>query len=239
MSAVQNSLLVDIGNTALKYALVRHSSDDLNVRKLEGDIEWLQNIGPWQQMLVANVGNSARLEALTALCQTLKRPIKIIHTESEHFGIRCGYEQFEYLGVDRWLAVLAARAITEKAVAVIDVGTAATCDIVVENRHLGGWIMPGFKLMRESLTRNTAKVFADEHYPNHLAFGEKTSDCVNYGCLAALQGMVLKAEQDLQRLSPDYQIILGGGGQYVLNDLQGEHYLRFDNLVLLGLKRFV
>ena len=113
------------------------------------------------QVLVSSVGHFSLVEELERLCERFNTPCKVINTEAETLGIQCGYAKFNTLGVDRWLAILAAREITQLPVAVIDLGTANTCDIVINDQHLGGWISPGFSVMRESLLSTTQNVFAD------------------------------------------------------------------------------
>ena len=74
-------------------------------------------------------------------------------------GLACGYREPATLGVDRWLATLAAWARARGAVVVVCAGTAATVDYVNgDGVHLGGYIAPGLRLLRESLVAGTADV---------------------------------------------------------------------------------
>jgi len=62
----------------------------------------------------------------------------------------------EQIGVDRWLALLAAHQMGERALLILDAGTAITYDLLLgEGRHLGGLILPGVHTMRQSLLANT------------------------------------------------------------------------------------
>ena len=74
-------------------------------------------------------------------------------------GLACGYREPATLGVDRWLATLAAWTRARSAVVVVCAGTAATVDYVNgDGVHLGGHIAPGLRLLRESLVAGTAEV---------------------------------------------------------------------------------
>ena len=74
-------------------------------------------------------------------------------------GLACGYREPAQLGVDRWLATLAAWTRARSAVIVVCAGTAATVDYVTgDGVHLGGCIAPGLRLLRESLVAGTADV---------------------------------------------------------------------------------
>jgi type III pantothenate kinase len=234
------ALLVDIGNTQIKYSMVNDISDILNIECCPEIADLSFYISSVSEVLVSSVGHLSLLEEIKCLCEYFNKPYKIIHTEAETLGIQCAYEKFETLGVDRWLAILAAREITELPVAVIDLGTANTCDIVVENNHLGGWITPGFSIMRKSLLSNTQQVFADNNnIPVILDIGNTTENCVNYGCLASQAGFVMMAQQYLSNKYEDYFVLVTGGGQNSLILKENKKILSFPNLVIRGLFRLI
>lgn len=72
-------------------------------------------------------------------------------------GVRCGYGCPAQLGIDRWLATVAAWRQAQAATVVVGAGTAATVDFVcADGRHLGGCIAPGLALLRAALGGGTA-----------------------------------------------------------------------------------
>lgn len=239
MSAVPSPLLLDMGNTRLKYAWCHETTGLLEVQSLDS-FEALQPlIAESSRVLVANVGCDEKLHKIERLCEEHRKDLYIAQTEASRFGVHCAYENFETLGVDRWLAILAARSITPLPLAVIDIGTAATCDVVVGNKHEGGWIAPGFELMRQGLIGNTQKVFANTRYPDSLVFADTTEECVNMGCLSAIQGLVVNAERLLARHHKDYRIIICGGGKSLVSELKNDLTIVEENLVLQGLRLFL
>jgi type III pantothenate kinase len=239
VSDLFNALLVDIGNSQIKYTQVNDVSDMADVKYCRHPEDLASYIGSVNQVVVSSVGHVTLVAELVCLCERLNKPYKIINTEAVTLGIQCAYEKFQTLGVDRWLAILAAREITKLPVAVIDLGTANTCDIVVNNKHIGGWISPGFSLMRESLLSNTQHVFADTKMPDFLNLGDTTQDCVSYGCLASQTGFVMMAEQYLINKYDDYVVLITGGGQNLLSLPDNKKILFFPNLVLRGLFRLI
>ena len=75
--------------------------------------------------------------------------------------MKCAYADPSRLGIDRWIAVLAAYHLAPGGACVIDAGTAATFDAVdAHGRHLGGLIMPGPQLLAAALDRNTSNIGA-------------------------------------------------------------------------------
>ncbi len=239
MSGASKSLLIDIGNTQIKYVLVDNTTGLTDVKYCKHVDGLSSYFSLADQVLVSSVGHDSLVSDLKRLCKHFNKPYKIINTEADTLGIYCAYKKFQNLGVDRWLAILAAREITQLPVAVIDLGTANTCDIIVNNKHLGGWIAPGFSLMRESLLGNTQKVFADKKMPNMLDMGNTTENCVSYGCLASQTGFVMMAEQYLNNQYENYLVLVTGGGQHSLGLKNNEKIKFFPNLVLRGLFRLI
>jgi len=239
VSDLFKALLVDIGNTQIKYALVNDMSDISDVKRCQHPEDLTAYISSVKQVVVSSVGHFNLVTELEGLCKGFNKPCKVINTQAETLGIQCAYQKFQTLGVDRWLAILAAREITELPVAVIDLGTANTCDIVINNKHIGGWISPGFSVMRESLLSNTQHVFADTKMPNFLGVGETTEDCVSFGCLASQTGFVMMAEQYLNNKYENYFVLVTGGGQNSLSLQHNKNILFFPNLVLRGLFRLI
>lgn len=109
----------------------------------------------------ARVASVAGLQADTLLLNALKSlGIQTVHfaeVTRQRVGVRCGYEDLSQLGVDRWLAVLAASNEFEGPLVVADFGTALTLDFVDSSRnHTGGYIVPGWGLMCQALIEGTA-----------------------------------------------------------------------------------
>ena len=108
-------------------------------------------------------------------------------TTAELRGVRCGYANPGQLGVDRWLAAVAAWQLGAGAVVVVSVGTAATVDFVdADGRHQGGYIAPGLRLLRDSLDRGTADVRPRASTEPGTAPGGDTETAVSAGTFLML-----------------------------------------------------
>jgi pantothenate kinase type III len=82
-----------------------------------------------------------------------------IYTQKYALGVRNAYPKHNKLGVDRWLAMLAAYHYYNAPVCIVSCGSALTLDIVdSQGQHLGGMIMPGLNLMQQALSRGTANL---------------------------------------------------------------------------------
>ena len=58
----------------------------------------------------------------------------------EMSGVRNGYEEFERLGLDRWLAMLGGFHLASGACLVLDFGTAVTADFIAGGWRASRWI---------------------------------------------------------------------------------------------------
>jgi type III pantothenate kinase len=144
------------------------------------------------------------------------------------------------LGVDRWVAVIAAHHLTREACIVVDIGTAATIDAVTaDGQHLGGFIVPGPQLMAASLLRGTSDLLAHATASSSaepLLFATDTRDAIDSGCRVALAALADRAVDDLQRRAGSRPVLLftGGAAPLVVPQVRSPVQLVPD-LVLRGL----
>ena len=158
----------------------------------------------------------------------------------EMSGVRNGYEEFERLGLDRWLAMLGGFQLASGACLVLDFGTAVTADFVAgDGEHLGGFICPGMPLMRNQLRTHTRKIrygdLAAERAMESLVPGRTTVEAVERGCSLMLRGFVL-TQLELARSywGADFSVFLTGGDAGLVSEIVPEARVVPD-LVFVGL----
>lgn len=155
-------------------------------------------------------------------------------------GVRNGYEDFERLGLDRWLALVGAYASVGRRCMVLDLGTAITSDFVDANgQHLGGYICPGMPLMRNQLRTHTRRIRYDDaaaqQAQSALSPGTSTAEAVERGCTLMIRGFaVAQLEIARQHLGDDFVIfVTGGDAEMVADVLPGARIV--PDLVFVGL----
>ncbi len=132
-----------------------------------------------------------------------------------------GYQDYERLGLDRWLALLGGFHLASGACLVLDFGTAITADFVAaDGEHLGGFICPGMPLMRNQLRTHTRRIryddMAAERAHESLAPGRTTVEAVERGCMLMLRGFVLtQLEMAQQYWGKDFVVFLTGDANLV------------------------
>lgn len=235
------NLLLDIGNTRLKWATEQQGAmrepqacDYRQPGFLAELRQTWRGIGVPCNVAIASVSNRMVLDSVIELCQSLWpecRPHIPLASRSA-FGVHNAYEQPEKLGIDRWLAIIAAHNLYPGDVCVIDCGTAVTVDAVrADGRHLGGLICPGLNLMQRALVSNTADLaFSDRVYANEL--GTATDAAIANGVFAAVTGLI---ENTLYKLGAGYRLLLTGGDAARMAPSLSVPYLLDQGLVLKGL----
>ena len=190
---------------------------------------------------IASVRAPESLAQLAAQClQVFGVQPDIARVVSRCAGVSIQYSDPSRLGVDRWLALLAARARVNGPCLVVDSGTALTVDrLEADGAHGGGFIIPGLALMRRSLEENTRIRLSAGYEAGSVTLGHSTDAAVFHGSLAAAVALVRDALDSLREVSSDARLLLTGGGAIELLPHLGEEGaelvpdLVLDGLVLL------
>jgi type III pantothenate kinase len=240
-------LLIDIGNTRLKWA--RLDKDVLQPQSAAPHADWnvqtfvdtvLQRGGRSDRVLVSNVAGSRMADVVrAAVAQTWQIEAEFIASTAVAGGIRNAYPQPAKLGVDRWLAMIGAHALERGAVCVVSVGTALTIDgVAADGRHLGGVIVPGPDLMIGSLLENTSDIAqrAQGGSATDNLFADNTLGAVRQGAEQALAALVERAVSVMRRtLNESPKLLVTGGASDRLEKSLGLPYRAVPDLVLRGL----
>ncbi|MDL5597693.1 pantothenate kinase [Bacillus subtilis] len=240
-------LELDCGNSFIKWrvldaeagALVAEGVVDSDVA-LVGSLRSLDKLSLGKCRLV-----SVRTEEETnLLIGFLKREFDIsvvcATPAREMSGVKNGYEDYERLGLDRWLAMLGGFHLAGGACLVLDFGTAVTADFISsEGEHLGGFICPGMPLMRNQLRTHTRKIrygdLAAERALASHAPGRNTVEAVERGCSLMLRGFVLtQLEMARSYWGDSFSVFITGGDAELVSDVVPEARVVPD-LVFVGL----
>ncbi len=253
--AKSSTLLIDIGNSSLKWAIKRGAESNLlfesfknfeSVPLIKFDsvpvfidvfIGCWKNIEKPKNIIVSCVAQKDVWLALVAACDDLWGiNIQKIESLEQGYGLVNGYKIPAELGTDRWCAMVGALKISKTAFLVVDVGSAITIDLVNElGHHLGGTISPGLAMMAKSLGVHTAQVKVGSIEHSSLALGRSTKECVDTGILMSavklIEAIYLK-ELGQQKELKCY--LTGGDADIIANSLSIK-YITVPDLVLRGL----
>lgn len=146
------------------------------------------------------------------------------------------------LGIDRALNAVAAFALTESAVAVIDAGTAITVDFVDgQGAFHGGAIAPGVNMMLRALHGHTAALPRVEFDPAARGpFGKSTRHAMQVGVRGAARGLVRELVEHFAEFYEAYPRVIATGGDAPAL-FEGDEFVEriIPDLQLIGIQRTI
>jgi len=243
------NLLVDIGNTRIKWKIA------------SGEFEGETNSVEYQRgTLIARLDKALSLDcpgfSNVYISNVAGEQIEslVFQWFVDNFGIipqfalslrqKCGlisaYKQPEQLGVDRFLAMIAACELHESPLVVVDCGTATTIDSInAQQEFIGGVILPGLGLMRCALSDGAEALPLVQQAEIIDVFSTDTGSAILSGTILATTMVIDNAVHTLAKLTGSEVkcIVTGGYGETICTYLQtpAEYY---PDLVLNGLSAY-
>lgn len=241
-------LLIDSGNTRCKY--VYYDGVNFKATNLTNAISEIDTI---ESVVYSDVSNSSELTKILSVANNCKIKVHKVETSQSAFGIQSAYQNYQTLGVDRWLAILGAELIQPgKNMVIVDAGTAITVDVLNnQNEHLGGWIVPGISTMKSSIVEKAPNVFTATaiQYEN---FGRSTPNALHSGCINAAIGVLFRSVNllnklplDISRVSKAVVFLTGGDADLIYQFVDKDDFFKDidifveNNLVFYGMTRFI
>lgn len=248
-SRQDNTLVVDVGNTSIKWALssLGGLSAMMQQRYPEKNLSqffkqcW-QELEKPNDIVISCVAHESVWNALELACFELwGLKVKKIVSVKKGYDLTNAYDDAETLGSDRWCAMIGAIQsagieTTGSGFIVISAGSALTIDVVNEfGVHLGGYIVPGLAMMQKSLGLQTAQVQTDDFDATtpSLLLENSTNKCVEAG----IHLSAVKLIESVVAEKANYQCFLTGGDANLIANLLPFKCVIIPELVLMGLAR--
>ena len=236
-------LLADVGNSRIKWVSCERGEFQARGRAAHGEESWVELANrlwaglprPMRAVIVSVAGPEVGAALAAWIRQTWALESEFVTSTAAACGIHNSYAEPERMGADRWVAMIAARTLLgPQTCYVVDCGTAVTIDaLAADGQHLGGVIVPGMRLMREALYRETRRIPPETGEAR--LFGQSTRDCVWGGALYAVASAIDGiTERMMASHGPGVRLLTGGGADVVLPCLQGQYRLEPD-LIFSGL----
>lgn len=215
------NLDVDLGNTRIKWRI--GAAGAVQAAPIEAWRDVVQCLPEqFRQIRVCNVLGAELEKSFAAACharwQITPRFASVV--ERKH-RLQIKYEDPATLGVDRWLAMLAAvEQYPGLDLMVISGGTAVTVDLVgMDGVHAGGLILPGLGMASRALFTAAPGLPCDPVRVDSIwQPGQTTKTCINAGFSALYQGLfVVLLQQRSRPFSADTAIFTGGDGRDLMH----------------------
>lgn len=229
-------LLVDIGNSRTKWVF-HHAGQSLHPGQAPtgdtGPLAAAARAHRPEAAVLSCVASQATAAAVAAALPGC--PTHWLRPSARGHGVVNEYTVPEQLGPDRYAGLLACHRRGHAPCVLACAGTALTVDALTgEGVFLGGMILPGLHLMRQSLLEGTARLAVAEG--DWQAFPRSTPAAIATGILTAQVAAILSMRQRLEdRLGQSAGLVLTGGDADRLAPLLPSGTVLERQLVLEGL----
>lgn len=235
------NLVVDIGNTLVKFAVFEHGElvrQHVVEEPREEDFAALLQGGRAERAIVASTRG-----AMPALVETVRRHTDRLleFTPATPVPIGNAYRTPETLGRDRLAAAVGATVLFPgRNVLIVDFGTAVTIDLVTADAtYRGGCISPGVQLRFGALHDHTAALPLCRPSDEEGLQGLTTEEAVTRGVMNSvafeIEGYIRRMEAQIDGLCV---IFTGGDAKYFVKRIKNTIFASC-NLVYCGLERIL
>jgi len=238
-------LEIDAGNTALKWRILAADSTVLHRgRSVHYETQQFCDVAKrFPSLSMVRLSSVAKPEVESSIADLVyslwDMPTEVAKTKSNFAGLTVVYDDPSRLGVDRWLAMLAARSLNNGAICVVDCGSAITVDLVAaDGKHQGGYIVPGLAMQQKALLNSTSQIrFEKSAEKKSTLWGCSTEEAVSFGVLQMVISFVDAIVDRLPGSGESVALFLTGGDAAVLRPLlkHGERFYERPELVMDGL----
>jgi type III pantothenate kinase len=238
-------LLLDIGNSSVNWAMeegglftidgaFRYDKDNFD-KSLQDNLLSLQKP---TQVLVANVAGNKVFGNLEAwVKQQWQLECWQASVSAKFNQLKNSYKNTQEMGIDRWLAMVAAWEKHQTALCIVGCGTALTVDSIdSQGNHLGGYIIPGIELMQQALITKTECINVSSNKHASIAYAQNTQAAINNGAFLATTAMIDRVVMHLSEEPKTLpKCIIFGGMAALISPLLKDQFEHEPNLVLCGL----
>lgn len=243
-------LQIDCGNTRLKWRalsdeiVVARGVEVLSALDVSAFLERVSGLSV-DRVLVSSVSEHELLNCLLLRLSELDGVLVHVITHRDlPAEIGFAYADVERLGIDRCMVILAAYKASEQGSLVLDCGSAMTADLLSDTGlHLGGYIFPGYSMLRSTLLGGTAKVIVGDELEGTAEPGVSTDECVANAVYVMLESTVAFIVALARQRSIENVYITGGDAIRIENFIEGKCEVRpdmvFEGMSLLKNKVFL
>jgi len=240
--------LIDLGNTRLKWMCADRAHGDALAPGQAHALAHAESadasaldaafaaVAAGDHVWIASVASPALTAAVESALRRRGAQVARALTQAECAGVRIAYADPSRLGVDRFLALLAAQARAPGAWLIVSVGTALTIDLLdADGLHQGGLIAPSPTLMRESLAQRASQLPIDGGAV--MDFATDTVDALASGAILSARALIARSLRSARRrVGRVPTLLIAGGGADAVCAGWRMHPQRAPDLVLQGLQ---
>ncbi len=228
-------LIIDIGNTFVKYALFKNDKIIKFFKKSEVDFKFIN------ETISKNKVNSTIVSSVRKQIDWKIKSKFIELNYKTKLPIKINYKTPKTIGNDRVANIVAAsRIYPNENVLVIDAGTCITFDFIdLNNIYVGGRISPGIEMRYKALfnqTDNLPRLSLNEEF-NFM--GNSTKESIVSGVQNGVLSEVNLIISKLKKENKDLIVIVTGGDTFFFENALKNSIFADENFVLKGLNEIL
>jgi type III pantothenate kinase len=234
-----NIIAVDIGNTNITVALYLKDEEQF-IKSVSGRSRAkLTDLfkSAWDKIPVAKSSKEGKRDGVIVVCSVKPDWTKLIREivkdnldEKVHIigqdiplPMTLWVDEPEKVGTDRVVSAAAAYVVVKDAVAVADVGTAVTIDLVDDKGvFLGGAICPGLDIGASALEQHTAQLPKVKIARPKAPYGKNTTDAIKcglyYSAVATVQEVIRRYAETLGKWP--HTVLTGSAAEIIKDDCE-------------------
>jgi type III pantothenate kinase len=234
--------LIDSGNSRVKFAIHQQGQwqflcaiDFVQPQFVEQCLQILQSHS-FDKIYLANVSKGQRAQQLELFLEQVTLPIIRINTTLQLGRLKIAYPDSSQLGVDRFLAMLAA---SEEPISciIISFGSALTIDVLTANgEHQGGLIAPSPEFQWRCMHDHFPGLFAEQGIVQNLA--RNTADALTSGIELQTLSMLERVIAENVTMDNSRILLTGGAAKQWLDKLPSQcEYV--PEIIFHGMQRYI
>ncbi len=231
------NLAIDLGNTALKWAVFEDKN--LIFRGKFDYLNLLEDLKSLEKFQISRVAYTTVIEVPEELKYFLSQFDFVLPiNQNSTFPLGNAYETPQTLGIDRLMnAVAANNLFSNNNVLVIDCGTCLKIDFVsIANGFEGGSIAPGLNMRYKALKQFTHQLPLLEPKQFNNLTGKNTSDSIHNGVMSGMANEIIGAVNAYAENYLDLKLIITGGDYLYFQDIiEKKAIFAEPNLTLIGI----
>ena len=232
------NLIVDVGNTFVKFAVFENNTliHKVSFKLKDFELEYKQLSKAFPNLKAAIISSVGRLSKAQA--EIIAKDLTVLELNYKtKLPFRNRYKTPKTLGVDRIaLASASVQQFPDRNALIIDAGTCITYDFVTKkNSYLGGAISPGIRIRYQALHNLTANLpLLEKNQPKTIT-GNTTESSIHSG---VVNGVIKEIDGVIDQYRSKYQdltvILTGGDANFLSNQLKNSIFAN-SNFLLEGL----
>ena len=229
-------LILDIGNTNVKYHLFNHEESILSATVVSIELvasQILEEYPALTHVIYSDVRGMISQEKL----QLIFPQLQVMQVKSLCFPFTSHYATPATLGDDRVALVAAAtKKYPQQNCLVIDAGSCLTYDFISQDGvYLGGAISPGLQMRFKSLEHFTGKLPLVQPKTSFSMHGDSTETSINNGVMAGIVYEIDGQINAYRKKYPSLTVILTGGDALNLSKSVKNTIFAQPNFLAVGL----